>query len=350
MSLSSKTTIAAVRTLSDTSVTRLADSRVNIVRLIGDIGGTNARFGWQAESGAPITFPATYRCEDFPCLQDAISHYLSAHALPNPQAFALGVATPVTGDQVRMTNHHWSFSISQLRKSLGVAAGVVVNDFVALASAIPELAPKDVTAHSTIKKADSAPIALLGPGTGLGVATLLADGNGVYRAHAGEGGHTTLAAANDFEASVISVLREKFGHVSAERALSGPGLVALYEALCRLRGASVEALSPAEITKRATFAAHPLCVETVRLFTSFLGNVAGNLALNIGAFGGVYIGGGIVPRLGAQFDAKLFRSSFEAKGRFSGYLSRIPSFVITCESPALRGAACYLDQQLKAAA
>jgi glucokinase len=318
-------------------------------RLVGDIGGTNARFGWQSGSRAVIEHQATYRCKDFATIGEAIAHYLATHELPNPSAFALGVATPVTGDEVRMTNHPWIFSASGLRAQLNGAIGLVINDFVALACAVPALKQSDVTAHSHLQTTQNAPIALIGPGTGLGVATLVADSAGNYSANAGEGGHVTLAASNEYEASIIEVLRAKFGHVSAERAISGPGLVALHQAICQLKNVAATPLAPAEVTAAAIAKSDPLCEETVAVFTSFLGNVAGNLALTIGAFGGVYIGGGIVPRLGAHFDVALFRKSFESKGRFSDYLARIPSFVITCEAPALKGAAYYLDRHLNGA-
>ncbi len=327
-------------------LTTLPRSSHTLARLIGDIGGTNARFGWQIDAGAEVVQRATYACADFPTLSVAIAHYLSVHSLPGPAAFALGIATPVTGDRVSMTNHHWSFSISALREQLGANTGVVINDFVALACAIPTLTANDVIAHGHVEKTRNAPIALIGPGTGLGVATLFADSYGRYQANAGEGGHVTLAATSELEATLIHVLRDKFGHVSAERAISGPGLVSLYDALCQVKNVEAKPFSPADITAHAVAKTDSLCVEAVAVFTSFLGNVAGNLALTVGAFGGVYIGGGIVPRLGNQFDVATFRKSFESKGRFASYLARIPSFVITCEEPALYGAAYYLDQHI----
>jgi glucokinase len=315
-------------------------------RLVGDIGGTNARFAWQATPRQGLDHIATYRCADFATLTEAITHYLTEHALPNPYAFALGVATPVTGDEIRMTNHHWSFSISTLRAKLSASDGIVINDFLALASAIPALDDDDVRKIGDATRVAGAPIALIGPGTGLGVACLFADANGNYRATPGEGGHVTLAARDDFEAAVIAALRAKLGHVSAERAISGPGLVVLYEAIAAVKGVNAERATPETITAQAMANTDPLCVETVHLFTSLLGNVAGNLALTVGAFGGVYVGGGIVPRLGNRFDDALFRRAFEAKGRFESYLARIPTSIITCQAPALTGAARYLDHYL----
>ncbi|MGL4231367.1 MAG: glucokinase [Casimicrobium sp.] len=314
--------------------------------MVGDIGGTNARFAWLSDTGAPLTKAATYRCADFTSLTDAVLAYLEAHQLTAPEAFAFGIATPVNGDEVRMTNHHWSFSISALRRAIGAQTGVVINDFLALACAIPALRAVDYSAIGRAQRIERAPIALIGPGTGLGVATLFADRFGEYHAVPGEGGHVTLAANNDREEAVIGVLRKEFGHVSAERAISGPGLLSIYQAVCKLDRVEAVAVTPADVTHLAASGGNLQCTEAVVIFTSLLGSVAGNLALTIGAFGGVYIGGGIVPRLGAQFDRERFRKSFEAKGRFADYLSRVPSYLITYESPALLGAARYLDQHL----
>jgi len=189
--------------------------------------------------------------------------------------------------------------------------------------------------------ADS-PIGLVGPGTGLGVSGLLPGGMpGAWVPLQGEGGHVTLAAADAREEAVLRVLRERFGHASAERAVSGMGLEALYAALTTLDApGSGTALPAAEITARALAGSDARCVEAVALFCSFLGSVAGNLALTLGARGGVYIGGGIVPRLGALFERSAFRERFEAKGRFRDYLAAIPVFVIHASvSPALLGAA-----------
>jgi glucokinase len=189
-------------------------------------------------------------------------------------------------------------------------------------------------------------LAVIGPGTGLGVSGLVADGRGGWRVIVGEGGHVTLPAATAREASLLAVLRERFGHVSAERALSGPGLVNLYDAACRLDGEAPEALLPAQVMARSEpgTAEHSVqCEEALRVFAALLGTVAGNVALTLGARGGVFIGGGIVPRLGARFATLPFRARFEDKGRFRGYLEAIPTWVITAESPALLGAARALD-------
>jgi len=187
-------------------------------------------------------------------------------------------------------------------------------------------------------------VAPIGPGTGLGVSGLLRSTSGSWVPLAGEGGHVTLPAHDDREHAVISWLRERFGHPSAERAVSGQGLENLYQALCALDGLPNEALTAAEVSRRGLAGNDPACAEALTLFCAFLGTVSGNLALTLGATGGVYVGGGIVPRLGRFFDDSPFRARFEAKGRFSSLLAGIPVYVIDAAvSPALLGASQALD-------
>ena len=185
---------------------------------------------------------------------------------------------------------------------------------------------------------------MLGAGTGLGVAGLVRDAAGRPVTIEGEGGHVTLAAADEREQAVIAQLRRSFGHASAERAVSGPGLQNLYRAVCAIDGIACHAaLSPADVVDRALTGSDAACSEALRLFAGFLGSVAGNLALTLGARGGVVIGGGVVPKLGAAFDALPFRARFEGKGRFRAYLEGIPTAVITSTDVALQGAANALD-------
>jgi len=315
-------------------------------RLLGDVGGTNARFAWQAHAGAALGHCRTLPCNAFAGIDGCIAEYLRLEELPPPRRAAFGIATAITGDQVEMTNHHWHFSTAALKVALGVERLLVLNDFEALAHAVPDLAGAEIRAIGGGTAAAGASLAVIGAGTGLGVSGLVADGRGGWSAVVGEGGHVTLAATTAREASVLAVLRERFGHGSAERALSGPGLVNLYDALCTLDGEAADALEPADVMSRgmAVGAAHdPHCHEALSTFAAMLGNVAGNLALTLGARGGVYVGGGIVPRLGGFFDGLPFRARFEDKGRFRGYLEAIPSWVIVADTPALSGAARALD-------
>lgn len=314
-------------------------------RLLGDIGGTNARLAWQESRQAPLSDIATYPCADYESLLHAMQHYLQSHAKPTPRWCAIGIANPIVGDHVQMTNHDWSFSISGVQQALGLERFLVINDFTALALSLPALAWSDLLKVGGGEPAPDAPLALLGPGTGLGVSGLLP----ANRLHAsvplnGEGGHVTLAGTDELEDAVIQRLRRRFGHASAERVLSGPGLSNLYEALCELAGVPAQPRTAAEVTAAAQAGSDAQCVQAEALFFSFLGTMAGNLALSLGARGGVYIGGGIVPRLGARILASSFRERFESKGRFRAYLASIPVFVVNADvSPALIGASRALD-------
>ncbi len=316
-------------------------------RLLGDVGGTNARWAWQSAAGAPLTNVRSLPCGDYAAIDDCIADYLRRERLGRPQQAAFGIATALMGDRVEMTNHPWRFSIAELQAVLAVDRLLVLNDFEALAQAVPGLPPSELRAVGGGAAVDGASMAVLGAGTGLGVSGLVADGRGGWAAVVGEGGHATLAAGTAREASLLAVLRERFGHVSAERALSGPGLVNLYDAVRSLDGEPALALEPADVLARALGEGATRCVqceEALASFAGLLGSVAGNLALTLGARGGVFIGGGIVPRLGERFAALPFRARFEDKGRFRAYLAAIPTWVITAEAPALLGAARALDR------
>jgi glucokinase len=318
-------------------------------RLLADIGGTNARFAWQAAPGAPIGDVQTLACAEHPTLLDAVQAYLRTRGGPPPAAASLAIANPVLGDRVAMTNHHWAFSIRMLREQLGLQQLLVVNDFTALALALPALGEHDVRQLGGGAPQPLSAIGLIGPGTGLGVSGLLPDGRGGWLPIQGEGGHATLAATTPREAAVLAQLAREHGHASAERAISGPGLVDLARAIGELDHPGEPWLprDAAQITADALAGRDPVSVEAVSLLCAFLGIAAGNLALTLGATGGVYIGGGIVPRLGRFFATSLFRERFEAKGRFQRYLADIPVFVIQAEeSPAFLGAAQALDADI----
>lgn len=313
-------------------------------RLLADVGGTNARFAWIAQPGAPISHVQSLSCAAHPSLGDAVRNYLAADNLPAPRAMAMGIATPVVGDTVAMTNHHWSFSRQALQTALGLDVLLVLNDFTALALALPSLADNQLRQIGGTRCEPWRPKALLGPGTGLGVSGLL-PGTGGWIPLAGEGGHITLAAHDDREAALIRILRLRYGHVSAERALCGAGLVALYEAVCALDGRDIAPLMPSDVSSRAQAGIDPACHEALAHFCALLGSVAGDLALTLGAHGGVYIGGGIAPRLGDFLVNSQLRERFEDKGRFRAYLAPIPLLLIDAQvSPALDGAARALDQ------
>jgi len=306
--------------------------------LIADIGGTNARFAI-ADDRQNITNPLTLKCADFPGIVDAARAYLDSHPPSAPPANgAFAVAGPVTGDRVKMTNHPWSFSVSEVKTALGLKHLAMVNDFIAVAAAIPHLKAADLTQVGIGTAVPDTPIAVLGAGTGLGVAALIPTGTGFVPV-ATEGGHAAMAASDDTEADVIHSIRADHGHASIERFLSGPGLVNIYRALAARAGRQPDDLSPAQVTAGAVERADPDCTGALDMFFNMLGSVCGDLALTYGARGGVYIAGGIVPRLLPQIEASGFRQRFTDKGRFADYLAAIPTTVITHPQPAFVGLA-----------
>lgn len=311
--------------------------------LIADIGGTNVRFALVDATGA-WSAERRYRCADFPGPVEAVQTYLADCGLSRaPRLGAFCVACPVLGDEVVLTNSPWRFSIAATEEALGMVDLHVVNDFVANALACPYLTAEDLEAvgdgmpATGLPATGRAPIAALGPGTGLGVALLIPGGHKRWIPVATEGGHVTLPALDDREAAVIADVARAYGHVSAERLVSGPGLFLLYATLCRLDGVTPAPLTPAEVSRRALDGTDAHCREALDMLCAMLGTIAGNLALTIGARGGVYIMGGIVPAMLEVFLASRFRARFEAKGRFQEYLAHVPTWVVTHSYPAFLG-------------
>lgn len=323
--------------------------------LLADIGGTNARFAL-GSPGGEISQAAVLPGADHQRLADAAKFYLNGldgtaratpRPTPRPRRAAIAVASPVTGDRVSLTNRAWSFSTGDLRRELGLDELRVINDFAAAALAVPRLAPSDLFQVGGGAPRAEYPIAVIGPGTGLGVSALIHTKSG-WMPLATEGGHVTQAAANDREAAVIARLRQIHGHVSAERVISGPGLVNLYQSLCQIDELTADAaLGPAEIVSRAIVRSDPVCGEAMDMFQAMLGTAASNAALGLDARGGVYIAGGIVPRLGQAFAASPFRRRFEDKGRYAEYLAAIPTYVITRKMPALLGLLAMMEDERK---
>ncbi|GEO81374.1 glucokinase [Pararhodospirillum oryzae] len=306
--------------------------------LIADIGGTNARFALTTPEGH-WRDERVFRCADHAGLAAAAQAYLDGVLAPDeapPTRAAACVAAPVTGDAVTLTNwREWSFSIEQTRKTLGLEAFTVVNDFVANALAVPRLGPGHVMDLGGGPGDPTAPIGVVGPGTGLGVAVLLP---GTGQAIATEGGHVTLAATTPREAEVVAALQARFGHASAERAASGPGLLALAETLRALGGHDpVPGDTPARIMERSLNGTCPVCAEASALFYAFLGTMCGNLVLSAGAWGGLWLMGGILPRNPEALKASVFTERYAAKGRFRAQLEAVPRRLVLHPYPAFVG-------------
>jgi glucokinase len=303
---------------------------MNETTLLADIGGTNARFTLLDATGMrPLSATPLDRHSS---IEDAITTYLRAERLDGPpRAALLAVAGPVNNNSITLTNRGWTVDGAAVSRTLGIPQVRVLNDFEALAWSLPELAGDDLFPLGGGAGLAGTPLAVLGPGTGLGVGAFLPPD----RVLPGEGGHVSLAAADEREAAVVAVLRRRFGHVSGERVLSGPGLVSLHEALAELDG-----LPPPEADAVAiTSGAAARSADTLALFCAMLGGFAGNVALTYGARGGVFIGGGILPRIPQVLTASSFRQRFEAKGRFRDWLAPVPAWLIMRPDAALMGLA-----------
>ena len=314
-------------------------------RLIADIGGLYARFVIETSYGE-FAQQRSLRCADFPSFEAAMAAYLGSLKTGPVLHAAVAISNPVDGDQVRMTNYHWQFSIEETRVNLGLETLVVVNDFTALAMALPRLAAQDFRQVGNGHAVKNSVIGLLGSGSGLGVSGLIPSADG-WTSLGSEGGHTSFSPADARESAVLQFAWRQYEHVSFERLLSGPGLELTYLALAELNQHTVQALSAPDITRKALDENDALCAETLEVFCSMLGSAASNLAVTLGATGGIYIGGSIVPRLGEFFDRSGFRKRFEQKGRFSSYLSNIPTFVITAPEATFLGTSAILDTQMR---
>ena len=303
---------------------------------MADIGATTTRCALLDDKGQELA-PEIFENADFTGVAGVLSVYLDhRRASDRPTRAALAVAAPITGDEVQMINIDWRFSQGELKETLRLKRLEVVNDFAAIAWAMPLLTPADVVRIGGGESVPRTTFAALGPGSGLGVSALVPAADG-WALMAGEGGHVSMAAATREEQEVIALLRDRFdGHCSAERVLSGPGLVNLYVALAELAGRGRPTVTPEDVTNLAK-QSEPLARKTLAMFFAMLGTVAANLAVTTGAHGGVYIAGGIVPRLVEQLGKSEFRARFEAKGRYRQYLAAIPTHVVTAPLPAFRG-------------
>ncbi len=315
-------------------------------RLLADIGGTYARFTLETAPGV-FEQSASLLCAEHADFHAAVSAYL--RGLPAGTAIehaAIAIANPVEGDEVRMTNYHWRFSSEQMRQRLGLQTLVVVNDFTALAMALPRLAPGQRRPVGGGSAREHSVVGVLGAGSGLGVSGLIPVADG-FVALGTEGGHTSFSPRDEREIAILRHALRRHAHVSFERLLSGPGIELIHEALRERAGLAPQPLAAREITRRALAGSDTVCEETLQAFCAVLGTAAANLAVTLGAFGGIYIGGGIVPRLGAYFDRSPFRARFEDKGRFSDYLQGIPTYIVTDERATFVGASAILAAQLR---
>ena len=327
------------------------DTAVNqsFPRLLADIGGTNARFAIET---APDDVKALKTCQNrsFSGIEEAMEDYLSGPESVDAGSAkirhaCMAIANPVTGDRIRMTNSQWTFSIEAVRKKFDLETLLFVNDFTALAMALPFIRPDQLRQAGGGEPLPDMPAGLIGAGTGLGVSGLI-PANGDWIPLETEGGHATFSPFSEREIELLRLAKKQFPHVSSERFISGMGMELIYSLLMESREKEAAPLKAAEIISRALEGTCTWCDDVVEIFCQMLGTAAGNLALTLGARGGIYIGGGIVPRLGERFFSSGFRSRFEEKGRFSSYQSQIPVFVVLDTYAAITGVSAILSKHL----
>lgn len=309
--------------------------------LLADIGGTSARFALARDGalGPVVTQPVTTQADPLRAMREALDKLRGEAAAPTRAAVA--VAGPVAEGRAALTNGVWRIDASSLRLALGLSTLDLINDFEAIAWSLPALTEGDLFPIGVGRPVPRAPRVVLGPGTGLGVAAMIPVEDR-WLVLPSQGGHVTLAPGNERESRILDYLRIRFGHVSAERVLSGAGLVVLAQAIAAIDRGGPTPGTPARILEAARSGGSPLCVEAFGRFCSLLGTVAGNLALTYEARGGVYLAGGILPRAAEALAASEFRDRFEAKGRFAGFVSAIPTWLIRHPQPGLLGLAQLL--------
>lgn len=317
--------------------------------LIGDIGGTNARFALANPAEKQFDAVETLKCADFPNIQQAIRHFLGCGGYASPTDICLAVAGPIKNRNVSMTNNDWQIDSNTLSQGFAGANIKLINDFAAIAYAVPFL---DSHHYLTIGPAVSgqqgaanAKFGIIGPGTGLGAAGLIVrDGQLIQLAS--EAGHTGFAPLTPLQSGLLMTLCERYPRVSNERLLSGSGIENIHKALSRMREEPYTKLTAAGIFRESGEKPKSIAGQSVDLFFEILGQVAGDLALTLGAEDGIYIAGGITKRYPEQLKKSRFREAFENKGRYRSYMQQIPTRQITHPHPGLLGACVYLSEKL----
>lgn len=316
------------------------------INLVADIGGTNIRLGIADDSG-DIRALTVYQCREYDGLAAVLSTYIAENGLADKTINAcLAIACPVDNDLISMTNLPWQFSKSAIKAELKLNKLLLINDYTAIAHSVPYLTDEQKVQIGQGEVVKGRPISICGPGTGLGVANIVPHGDG-WISLGGEGGHVDFAPIDDVEQHILTFLMKKYSHVSYEQLLSGLGIEQIYQALCDYHGETPKDYSAKDISGHAVANTCERCVETLNQFCKSLGSFAGNLALILGSFSGVYIAGGIAPRFIDFIKNSEFRARFEEKGRLSGFNRNIPTYIITESQPGILGALAYLRQHNK---
>ncbi|MDN4503311.1 glucokinase [Alteromonadaceae bacterium BrNp21-10] len=312
-------------------------------RFAADVGGTNIRIAREVDG--QLADIKKYLCNDFADIVDVIKLYCDSLPEHKFVAGCIAIACPVNGDKIKMTNHYWAFSIEETRQQLGLERLDVINDYTAISMSLPVLNDQQKVKIGGGEATPGKAMAVFGAGSGLGVGHLVPVTEG-WKAIPGEGGHVDFAPIDDTDLFIWQYLRRNHSHVSAEQFLSGPGLLQIYQALSEKNKTTPECSSPADVTTKALAETCQTCVETLHQFCKIMGSFAGNLALNMGTNGGVYIAGGIAQRFVDFVLNSEFRARFEDKGRLQKYMQAIPTYLITEPDHGLLGAAAYLEQNM----
>jgi glucokinase len=316
------------------------DVQADAIWLIADIGATSTRCAICRAGDRHRRELRIFLNEQFPSLRALLSDYVGPLS-EKPDGGALAIAAPISGDEIRMTNRDWHFNRLEMAERLGLKRLDIINDFHAVAYALPQLPSRDLVEVGKATAYRHGSRAALGPGSGLGVGAWIV-GNGKGVAMFGEGGHVTLSARDEEEDRIIAKIRERYGHASAERILSGPGIIALHSAM---HGDDMK--TSREITSGTV---DRKCRATMEQFYRFLASVAADLAMTTGAYGGIFVAGGIVPDNIDQIQASTFRERFEEKNRYRQYMQAIPTYVITDPTPGLTGLMAYIAEHNRPAA
>ncbi len=318
--------------------------------IVADIGGTYARFGIAPSTLSKtltIDLQATLTCADFPSFIECANHYLKMLPTLTLQNACFAFAGPVMGDEVIMTNNNWRILLPEIKTALKLEHLEVINDFAAQACAIPHLESSELSVIKPGKILPESSKTVLGPGTGLGIGALI-HCNGTWHPLAGEGGHIGFSYPNILGSDIFLALHAKHNFLSLETLLSGNGLVNIYRAVCEVHKADVKDYDESDISRIGVRNSDPLCQQTLRLFCEILGAAAGDFALINGSKGGVYLAGGILPRIEDFLKTSNFSSTFNQKGKMTNFLDNIPVFLVKKDNPALYGAASWLLNYIEA--
>lgn len=313
--------------------------------LVADIGGTNARLAIASAHDLSLSHQHTFACAEYDSLAEVVRAWQQTSNAQLPSMACFAIAGPIDNGHVKMTNLSWEFSVKALEQELGLKELHAINDFAAMANAAPVLSKNELLSLKPGQAMENSPLAIIGPGTGFGCAALVPSGNS-WITLASEGGHASFAPTTELERQILELLSKKYPHVSVETLLCGRGMLDIYKALAQIHDHTAKDYIPRDITQKGLSGEDNFCVQSLEVFCGILGSVAADKALTYGARGGVFIGGGIVPRLKDFISTTNFYAHFINKGPMSDYVKDIPVQVMIAEQPALTGAAAWLKNRI----